>query len=388
MYLILGCSGQFEGGQSSVVRDSAGIRIVENFEPAWQEGDSWRLGEEPVVDIGGLEGDPNYELYRVSAAVRLADGRIVVANSGTQELRFFDKDGRFLSLSGRQGGGPGEFQFLAWVQRYRGDSLIAFDQQSRRASTFDTDGMFGRSMLIEAPPGTSIGHVVSAFADGTLLVRGLSAIPSRPSQGLFRPPLRFFHYTSEGSFIDTTGIFLNVEVFRSGSGVTVIAPAYARNTTVATSGDLLYVGNNEEFEIRVFALDRSLRSLIRKKHEGVAVTAADVAEANEQRLAGMPSGGFRGFRDALDRAPIPDTYPSYGKILLDDVGNLWVSAPTAMPTDLSSRWTVFDTDGRWLGAVDIPDRFLILQIGNDFLLGRWEGELDVEHVQVYDLIKP
>jgi len=72
------------------VRDSAGIQIIENAGYLWPEGSGWRLSETPTVDIGESDDDPNYQLYSVVGALRLADGRIVVANSGSSELRFFD----------------------------------------------------------------------------------------------------------------------------------------------------------------------------------------------------------------------------------------------------------------------------------------------------------
>jgi hypothetical protein len=62
--LICACSGDAPERDRFSTRDSAGIHIVENTAPAWSEGDAWRLSEQPLVDIGGLEGDPDYELYR------------------------------------------------------------------------------------------------------------------------------------------------------------------------------------------------------------------------------------------------------------------------------------------------------------------------------------
>jgi hypothetical protein len=79
--------------------------------------------------------------------------------------------------------------------------------------------------------------------------------------------------------------------------------------------------------------------------------------------------------------------PFYEAALLDDEGNLWVDEfqppPSALPT-----WTVFDADGRMLGAVSMPDRFRPMQIGADFVLGVWSDDLDVQHVRMYRLEKP
>ena len=84
--LLSACVSENPAHRGFVVRDSAGVRIVENANPLWQDGEGWHLSPEPVVEIGG--GDSEYDqLFGMISAVRLADGRLVVAN-GTQELQF------------------------------------------------------------------------------------------------------------------------------------------------------------------------------------------------------------------------------------------------------------------------------------------------------------
>src|SRR5688500_18511880 len=68
----------------------------------------WTMEERPAVEIGTGEGED--ALYRVTSAARLRDGRIAVANAGTQQVKLFGADGRHLASLGRRGGGPGEFQ--------------------------------------------------------------------------------------------------------------------------------------------------------------------------------------------------------------------------------------------------------------------------------------
>ena len=74
-------------------RDSAGIRIVENARPAEDSRLPWRIGTEPAASIGEIEGDEPYILHEVTDAVLLPDRRIVVANSGTNEIRLYDAEG-------------------------------------------------------------------------------------------------------------------------------------------------------------------------------------------------------------------------------------------------------------------------------------------------------
>ena len=84
------CGSDTGRGSDTIVRDSAGIRIVENTTPLWQPGQEWRLSAEPVVDIGSVSAGEEYELFQVWSPVRLSNGSIVVVNGGSQELRFYE----------------------------------------------------------------------------------------------------------------------------------------------------------------------------------------------------------------------------------------------------------------------------------------------------------
>ena len=84
-----GCGGMGDASTQprSVVRDSAGVTIVENGRPAPDSRLGWQVSATPTVSIGVSEGDPNYELFGVTGATRLSDGRTVVANGGSNELK-------------------------------------------------------------------------------------------------------------------------------------------------------------------------------------------------------------------------------------------------------------------------------------------------------------
>ena len=60
-----------------VVRDSAGVQIVENFGmPLWPGGPGWEFTE--VLRIGALDGPPEYQFGNITGIQVLSDGRIVI----------------------------------------------------------------------------------------------------------------------------------------------------------------------------------------------------------------------------------------------------------------------------------------------------------------------
>ncbi len=114
--LTFACKGHRNSDTPSAeVRDSAGVRIVENHTARLAL--PWRVNHVPSLTIGSVEGDEDYDLHQVTGALRLGGGTVVVANSGTLELRFYDREGRHL----RSVGGPGEFQSLEWISRFTSD---------------------------------------------------------------------------------------------------------------------------------------------------------------------------------------------------------------------------------------------------------------------------
>ena len=88
----------------------------------------------------------------------------------------------------------------------------------------------------------------------------------------------------------------------------------------------------------------------------------------------------------LSSLPRPETRPPFSRIVRDTEGNIWASEYVQLEYD-PQRWTVFSPDGNLIGDVVVPERFRIFDIGSDFILGRYQDDLDVEHVRVYRLSK-
>ncbi len=96
------------GTLAQTSRDSAGVRVVENAQPAMSGARAWRLSPTPILQIGsaldpGLVGDSLYELLRVNGVVRLTDGRLAVANDGSLTVRHYDEHGKYVGYAGRKG---------------------------------------------------------------------------------------------------------------------------------------------------------------------------------------------------------------------------------------------------------------------------------------------
>jgi hypothetical protein len=109
-----------------VVRDSAGVQIVEYGRDVWDIGSGWTVGSEPMLSLGAADSAPEYEFAGIEGALRLPDGRIVVADAGSREIRFYGADGGFLGATGRRGEAPGEFELIDDMGYGPGDSIWVY----------------------------------------------------------------------------------------------------------------------------------------------------------------------------------------------------------------------------------------------------------------------
>jgi hypothetical protein len=389
--LLCACGGGSQRPPGFSVRDSLGITIVENIEPAWQEGEGWRLSEAPIVHIGVVEGDPEYQLFGSRSSLRMDDGSVVVANTGTQEIRWYDSGGQFVRSAGGAGGGPGEFSQLIWIGRLGGDSIIAFDDRRLGISVFDAAGTFCRSLRV----GTNGGLPQGAFPDGSLLIGEHIDWTERPTGGRIRPPARAYRLSGEGEILDTLGVFPSREFEfrfhkRDGrvSSVSMTSPPFGRATEFAIGGDGFFAGSQDDCEIAEYDQHGVLAAVMRWPcDQDRVVTQADIdAYGNFEFARTTSDAGRRSVEEFLEGLGYPEQLPAFGAVLVDGEGNLWVEEYNR-DWDDRRRWTVFDSELRMLGTVDVPPEFILHQVSNDFVLGYGWDELDVEYIRVYELIK-
>ncbi|MBA3557787.1 MAG: hypothetical protein H0W30_04220 [Gemmatimonadaceae bacterium] len=389
--VLAACAGEAKSpAGAAVMRDSAGIQIVENVSPKWTEAERWTVADTPSVEIGGAEGDTSSQLFQAYKAVRLSDGRIVVANAGTHQLRFYDREGGYLFSSGRKGGGPGEFESLYFLAKLGGDSLLTFDFNGSRVSIFGPDGKFVRSFALKNDGGQILFSLAGMLSDGSLLVYGQRPFGPGRRDGLHRDSVLFLITTSDGSVRDTVGRFPGSEsmVIAEGQSMSVTSRAFGRTTEVTVHADRVYLGGGDSYEIGVYTPGGVLRQLIRKQHKALDVTPEDIKAYEKKRLEEASDENWKRLnRRFLEKMDYPKTMPPLSRILVDASGNVWVRE-YGRSTDEQPRWTVFDPEGRMLGTLKTPRKVVFLEVGADFMLGRWSDDDDIEHIGVFPLVKP
>lgn len=415
LLVLAACSKQ--GGPAAAgpaVRDSAGIRIVENTAAQWGEGAAWTVADSPSVSIGGTAGDSLTDMGQIAGVVRLPDGRLVVANGATPDVRFFDAAGRHLLTTGRRGSGPGEFQAMASLLSFGSDSLIVTDLMTRRMTVVSPDGTTGRSYTLGAKggmeivgAGTGTGSVslaipVGAFPDGSVLGMLQTFRVGEAPPGAYRDTAAYVRYSPDGAAGDTVMRLPGVELEQmvlSFAGREMATPSpvpLGRMTAVAVGPAGVAVAVNDRYEVELHDAAGKLRALVRVAQPAVPITEADKKAHRQEQLeqfGNMP--GLRAvpeplkaqMRKRVEEATYPATLPFVTELRYDPDGNLW-AGEVQRPGVTVRRYAVFDTAGALLGRVAMPDRFSPFWIGRDAVAGVWKNEDDVELVRVYAVRKP
>jgi hypothetical protein len=371
-----------------VVRDSAGVQIVESARQEWTEAGAWRVGAERLLRIGEVDGPAAFQFSGITGAVRFADGSIAVADAGSQQVRFFAPDGRFLRAVGGQGGGPGEFTGLSGLGPTAAGGVWAYDFALRRITWLDASGaIIGLTTLGPEPP---VLNAVGALPDGTLVLAqlwGARQLAEATRTGTRRDPVAYVRFDADGALRDTIAVHPGREVVlteEGGRGV-MTTPLFGRNSAGAVLGDELIVGSADSFELDVYEAAGALRRRFRIPNLDLSLRPGEAAAAIEQRVAAAPAEERAAVRALFESQPKPAQRPAHAAVRADRAGNLWVAEWTPWP-QLPQRWTVLASDGRWLGEVRMPPGFYPHDIGPDWIMGVERDSLDVETLVVYPLI--
>ena len=401
---IPACTAPDDGAPAVVHRDSAGIAIVESARPAWGDSARWRVHPQPLLDLARSGEGPEHLFYEVSGMARLSDGTLVVANRGSNEIRWFSPDGRFVGAAGGHGEGPGEFDNLQRIE-LAGDTVLALDYD-------ETIALFAPGpRLLRVLRTRHDSRSIHVLEGGRIVVATL--LGRSEAYGQIRHPEALLLYDLEGRPGDSIGQVPGSEEY---VGETLSGrPLFPRRSVLATRDASIYTGAADLMQVEELSATGDTVRILRIPGYPLALTEAQVEAEREARLnVPLPPGMTTlppPLRQAIEDMPAAATRPAYDRIIVDPTGAVWVrhftaqsernaagegtsSDPlaTALVGGSGGRgglevWLVFGPDGAWLGDVALPPDFSLMEVGTDQVLGVWSDPMDVQHPQVLRLTR-
>jgi hypothetical protein len=233
---------------------------------------------------------------------------------------------------------------------------------------------------------------VGFFGNGSFLAtKGMFPLGGDPPAGRAeRSPEPLFHISSDGKIATLLGSFPGVErvIVPTGPGGRLERRKrpFGRGIAFAAAGDRFFVADNASYEIRVYSIAGQVRQIIRRQAAALTLELSDIHWYEDSVIATVGSDAQPQTRVFLaNLPPAPRTYPAFEPdVHVDDDLNLWVKESTRVG-DHRSWWSVFTPGGEFLGTLQMPPGFGLLDIGADYILGLRRDELDVEYVHLFQL---
>lgn len=125
------------------------------------------------LEIGEFEGDDPYLFTYIGHVVSDEQGRIIVADTRTSEIRVFEPDGRFAFRFGGPGEGPGELTDPSSLEFGPDGGLWV--RESTRFSVFSLDSAGAEYQRVVRSPNVGVVGVIGPFTfdpDGQLIAVG------------------------------------------------------------------------------------------------------------------------------------------------------------------------------------------------------------------------
>ncbi|MEX0909390.1 MAG: 6-bladed beta-propeller [Gemmatimonadaceae bacterium] len=371
---VCACASEKTAPAGAIAVDTVG-GVVRVRNPA--SSPAWSARE--LVTIGTMDSGPA-SFGQVRSVVADDDGTIYVADIQADEIRVFDRQGRFLRTIGRRGAGPAEFgdlYSLAWL----GDTLVALDPRNARI------GLLTRS-------GAWLGELRHQPISGDLSIRlyhaGEDAIYAYGVAPAAGGKLESHYVQFGGGRTDTIphpprveGEVRGARCDHAASGTLAFFtnPFAPYRFHVPAPGGSLAIAHSATYRIAFLDASGDTLRVVEKAHDNVPINDEEWDEATakyREWRANLP--GARCEPDGLKR---PDAKPALIDIFFDSDQRMWVEVTTAA----GRAFDVFDVMGRQLGRVPISDEKRNAPPyarGNRLYLVAADS-LDVQTVRVYEL---
>lgn len=354
------------------VTDSAGRRIVR-----FSDLGALSLAERSATVRAEAGRQQGSELYQVSAARLLGDGRLAVGNSGTSEILYFDTAGGLERRVGGSGDGPGEYAAVTAFVDVTADTLMVYDVRLGRLTALDPRGGVARTMRLE-PPSRAVDLLpLARDARGNVLaVHGEARIFAMSGVRQDTVPLMVID-SSTG--VDTIALLPGKEwSFASiGQGAFRTEVGFGRSVEASGRDGQAVVGSTDRLALIVVSADGRPIRQIEATGPNRAVPDADVQRWRARQLENLTADTPPAVRTALETAPYNLTFPAFAGLLLDADGRLWVGG--ADNSDSPDRtWTVFAPDGVPSFRIGLPPSAKPLDASGDLVVALSKTDLDEE----------
>jgi hypothetical protein len=344
----------------------------------------------PSVVIGGTESEGSYNLYSVSGAVVLADGRIVIANAGEYELLVFDARGGFQGRFGSKGEGPGEYSSGLTPQPFQTDSALLVTAGVGRINRYSLPSLaLQGAERLDTENTSARAALVGAFSDASLLVAAypINTDASADTAVLRQPRLSLRRTQASRDSGVLVAVARETARYTHNSGPITSQPAvpvFGRDL-FAVRDSLLVIAPTDSGLLRFVGRDGLSRRVLRWRVEQIpgkeawAAYAADAARRVSDLPPPIQVHELSFFKRQI---ALPELAAAYRAIRIDASGRVWMGRVDWIGGG-TNRWDVIDPELGTIRGAELPSRLQPLAILDTVLVGLDRDSLGVERIGLY-----
>lgn len=382
-------------GRSKLDEAGDDVRVIS----ARQAAERWKLGNEPVLRIGSSGEGPQYEFHNIRFAGRLSDGRVVVVDGGSSQVRWYDAAGGHRNSSGRRGDGPGEFRGIANAVLTSDDRLVLLDDRNRRVTWFSPEEAVDREESLAGVTGSAVTLLHADAGEGILISESRPVVATGSSDFTYtRDSLAVLLHTP--ATIDTIAVVPGSEAVtwvsysdgRPTATLQLDLP-FAYEVSAGATTQALVIASPDRQQIEFF--DHAAHRLRIVRHGGdreVRVTTDDRRQYVDyvtRRATEFHAPDLRlvisGAHARLALVPEDRARPSFDRLITDGDDRIWVRDYMAVweTTTRPQIWTIYSATGRPLARLTTPAGFEVEHVSHGHVTGVERDAFDVEYVAVY-----
>lgn len=335
-------------------------------------------GKVPERTLARADAEYAESFDEVGALRELPGGRLLVVDRGPKAVLLADFRGGTQTTVGRNGQGPGEYQFPGELLPWRGDSTLLLDRVGRRLLAIGADGKMGRTIpLPEAMSG--FPEVRGTDRQGRIYLQGSAFGPGAATSNL-PDSVPLLRWDPVSNRIDTLGKVkvpsVKAQVTSTGNSRAVMMRqqpyAAADDWTVSADGRVA-VARSGDYHVEWLG-DRPARGAP-VRYDRVRLSEADketflsASRNSRNRILinnGRPGRGGQEVRPPeLSAADLewPEYKPAFQRgVRITPEGELWVQRYTAA-ADSVPAFDVFNAQGVLTGRVLLPKGRRVVGMG-------------------------
>lgn len=303
-------------------------------------------------------------------------GRVILADGRSATMYVYNQSGEITHTMGGSGQGPGEFTSINSIQIVDG-TIYALDLNQRRFSRFNADGFsFINNIPIADTLNNSSNFPVSfSPISGNRFVLMMSGFSMTESGGgMATKP---YVIDNTGTVINEVGIEVTPTEFtrlQNNNTIQMMVMPHSRSSLSAVSpSDEIVHGYTDRFWIQFSDLNGNyLRSIYYDLKNQPLNQTEFLSNYEDEEV-----------RKAIRQTDIPDTYPAFSSLQVDDSSRIWVTLINTSGDDLTV-W-VLDSSGEKLAELTYPSSRRLVRIKGDRVYFQEENEMGAVELVEYQI---